>query len=123
LSYVTPNNITHCWICEKWVPVEYELEAEVKGRKIKSNINADDFVKGKKMKLIFESKKIEDPVFIHFQWDKYKPWYIKEENKKWKIKVMTPPGQWNFFFTSGLSDAVVSSSHELSKSKPFNFNC
>lgn len=48
--------ILNCWICENWVDVEYSID----------------------MKL----DKIENPVFIHCEWDNYYPWFIKEDNGK-----------------------------------------
>jgi len=73
-SEVNRKLLCSCWICEEWVPYEVLLTTNLEGRKIKANINADDFVKGKKLNLVFEKRKIEDPVFVHFEFDHFRPW-------------------------------------------------
>jgi len=69
LQTINKKMLTSCWICEGWQSVEIKLEGSVKGKKLKSNITADDFVKGKQLTLSFVQKKITNPVFVHFEFD------------------------------------------------------
>jgi len=90
--------IINNWVKEKWVPADIacdglinekyikKLMDDFKGDvrklnesnsdtdvyKIKSSTNADDFLKGgkgMKLNINFKKQEIEDPVFIHFEFD------------------------------------------------------
>jgi len=63
----------NCWICEKWVPVEFKV------------------------------KDLEEPVFIHLEWMDYKPFYMTSDGgDEFVINTMNPPGEWKFFYTHKL---------------------
>jgi len=83
------------WFKEKWVPADiacdgkvlekqiktliHEFKGDIRALnesnvdtntyKIKSEVNADDFLKGKKLNLNFKKFELEDPVHIHFEFD------------------------------------------------------
>lgn len=83
------------WVKEKWVPADIACDGKVQEKtiktvinqfkgnihalnesnvdantyKIKSTVTADDFLKGAKLNLNFKKFQIEDPVFVHFEFD------------------------------------------------------
>jgi len=40
---------------------------------------------------------------------------MNQENDEFRLKLMCPPGSWKFFFTSNMTDSIVSSKHEIFK--------
>jgi len=80
-------------------------------KKLKTNIQAEDFLKSGKINLIWEKFKIIAPVFIHWEFDNWQPWFIEETDNVWKSNFMLPTGTWRFFFTSNLSTSFISNDH------------
>lgn len=48
--------------------------------KIKTNVSADDFLKNGKISLVKKDIGMEDPVFVHFEFDNFIPWNLKKSS-------------------------------------------
>lgn len=68
-----------CWICDNWAEIEFE----------------------------FPGDRANDPVFIHFKHEGYKPIYIPEKDGNRTITLMLPNTKLFFFFTSDLEPIVT----------------
>lgn len=53
--------------------------------KLKTNKKAKEFLKDNKIELEKHILKIDNPVFVHFEFDDFKPWYLpKNESEFFK---------------------------------------
>lgn len=100
------------WITEKWVPYEVDLDPLVK-QKLKSSSTVQTFLRSQLLKLSWSKVEVKSPVFIHWEFDNWHPWFIPEDNGKWKTSFMAPVGTWRFFFSSNMSTTLTSSCHRL----------
>lgn len=41
----------------------------------------------------------DDPVYIHFEFENYKPIYIPKINNRFSLRKMCPPGRILYFYT------------------------
>jgi len=109
---VSKHLLNNNWVTEKWIKVEDVLvDGTIPRKKIKSAIKAEDFLKLGKLNLVWDKFEIKAPVFIHWEFDNWYPWYIEETDNKWISNFMVPTGTWKFFFTSGLSTSFISLIH------------
>lgn len=58
--------------------------------------------------------KLEDPVFVHFEFDKYRSWNLSKSTS-YESTFMIPPGRWRMFFTTQMSHFMLSSLYEKEK--------
>ena len=68
----------HCWICEGWKEIRFHV------------------------KKISSLQHIEDPVFIHFEFDDWEPGLLTlQEGAKdtWECYRRIPPGQHRYFYS------------------------
>lgn len=107
---INKNLLRFHWSTEKW----FKYDVELKGLKpTRPNLKEGQDFKLNNYETIFKNTEVTSPVFIHWEFDHWQPWYIEEKDKTWKTSFMIPTGNWRFFFTSNLSNALVSSEHSL----------
>lgn len=75
--------------------------------KIVANVSADEFLKSGKLNLSKTEIKIEDPVFVHFEFDDFRPWNLKKSSF-YESLFMLPPGRWKIFFTCQMTNTLLS---------------
>ena len=70
-----------CWICEGWSEMKFEWKIGKSG----------------------QSSAVKEPVYIHFDFDEYKPWLMEKDDNKglYYIWKMIPPGKSHYFFSLG----------------------
>lgn len=73
----------NCWICEKWVEVAFTWKPEVSGA----------------------AKEL--PIYIHLDFDSFKPTLLDTTKDHFSVTRMVPPGLIRFFFSAD-SDLMVS---------------
>lgn len=68
-----------CWVCEGWREVKFEWNVGRSG------------------------KHISEPVYIHFDFDEYRPWLMEkdEDDGVFYIWKMVPPGKSLYFYSFG----------------------
>jgi hypothetical protein len=73
-----------CWICEGWSEKKFEWKIGISGQNIK------------------------EPVYIHFDFDEYRPCLLEkdEENGCFYVWRMVPPGKSYYFYTFGGEEAI-----------------
>lgn len=66
-----------------------------------------------KIKVNYEVVKIEAPVFVHFEFDEFKAWWIplNKDTEEFSAEFMMPPGKWKMFFTTQLTYAACSTAY------------
>lgn len=65
-----------CWICDGWHQTKIKWEPGTSG-------NADS-----------------DPIYWHSDYEGYKPLYIRQNNTKFELDRMVPPGEMLYFYTA-----------------------
>lgn len=109
---INKNLLRFHWMTEKWVPYNVELIGMKANR---PNLDTSKDFKVSAYDITYKPYEVTSPVFIHWEFDNWQPWYIEEVDKTWKSSFMIPTGNWRFFFTSNLSNALVSSAHTFYK--------
>lgn len=66
-----------CWICEGWSEKRFEWKSGISGHHFK------------------------EPVYIHFDFDEYRPWLMVKGYEEFYIWKMIPPGKSHYFFSFG----------------------
>ena len=68
-----------CWVCEGWTEHRFEWKVGKSGNTAK------------------------EPVYIHFDFDEYRPWLIEKDEKTGQLAIwkMIPPGKTNYFYSFG----------------------
>lgn len=76
----------------------------------KGEAGRDKLIDNFKLQMNFETVKIEAPVFVHFEFDDFKPWWIpmNTDSKEFIADFMVPPGKWKMFFTTQMTYFVLS---------------
>lgn len=76
----------------------------------KKEVGRDLLIDKGKLTINFDKVKIEEPVFVHFEFDEFKPWYIpmNKISKEFEMNFMIPPGKWKLFFTTQLHYFITS---------------
>lgn len=79
-------------------------------KKIRTKTTNKEFIEKGKIKLFVDTVKIETPLFVHFEFDEFRPWYIpiNNETKNFTADFMLPPGKWKMFFTTQLNYFILS---------------
>lgn len=121
--------ICNNWITEKWQCVNIKCcgkvvqeswKADFKNGKLNLNLkktsikkirttkkkeaNRDLLIDKGILNIGFDRVKIEEPVFVHFEFAEFKPWYIplNKHTNEFEMQFMIPPGKWKLFFTTQL---------------------
>lgn len=74
-----------CWICEGWNEVKFEWRVGKSG------------------------DKVVEPVYIHFDFDKYRPWLLEKDpdHGSFYLWKMIPPGKSHYFYSFGGENGYV----------------
>lgn len=64
-------------------------------------------------------KSIRDPVYIHFDFDEYRPWLLdKDDDEVYFIWKMVPPGKSYYFYSFGGEEADCEAAKDQPKYAP-----
>ena len=79
----------NCWVCEGWTEMKFEW------------------------KMGISSGLVKEPVYIHFDFDTYKPWLLeKDDEGTYYIYKMVPPGRSLYFYSLGGEEGEADVSKE-----------
>jgi len=85
-----------CWVCEGWSEAKFEW------------------------RMGQSSAVAKQPVYIHFDFDNYKPWLMtRQDDEVWVIWKMIPPGKSHYFFSLGgeHGEAEAARDHKVERRK------
>jgi hypothetical protein len=79
-----------CWICEGWSEMKFEWKVGKSGKIMK------------------------EPVYIHFDFDEYRPWLCDKDTEEGSFYIwkMIPPGKTHYFYTFGGENGEAASAKD-----------